>query len=136
VKLRLNHVGLVVSNISKFAELFRALGLDDMTEPQPDPIQMVTASFITAEPNKEVHIELLEPTSENSPIAGFLQKKGEGLHHLCFEVESIDEISKSLLEKGFQMVSPPVKCVGYDSSFWDDGTRETKISFFAWKNTD
>jgi methylmalonyl-CoA/ethylmalonyl-CoA epimerase len=130
MKFRLNHVGLVVSSISEVAGLFRALGLDNMTEPQCDPLQMVKAGFLKLKPNKDVHMEFIEPTSETSPISRFLRNRGGGLHHICLEVDGIEDMSQRLTEIGFQVISKPVECVGYDRSFPDIGTRNTRIAFF------
>jgi methylmalonyl-CoA/ethylmalonyl-CoA epimerase len=130
MQLRLNHIGLVVRSVSQSAELLRILGLKQITQPEPDPIQKVRACFFTTGEEQAVHIELLEPTDDSSPIANFLKKKGGGLHHLCFEVEEIDAISQALAGKGFRMVCAPVECVGYDRSFNMQCTLPTRIAFF------
>jgi catechol 2,3-dioxygenase-like lactoylglutathione lyase family enzyme len=80
-----------------------------------------------------VYIELLEPTEEGSPITHFLQKGG-GIHHLCFEVDDIKSLTNALLEKGFQMVCPPVECVGYDRGLQRKCTETTQIAFFLLPN--
>jgi methylmalonyl-CoA/ethylmalonyl-CoA epimerase len=126
--LKLNHIGMVVDNISEFAKLFEVLGLKEITDPEPDSIQKVLACFITAGEGQKIHIELLEPTDESSPISNFLKKRGGGLHHLCFEVDDIEEVMDELVRKGFRMVSAPVNCVGYEKSFGLKGI--TRIAFF------
>jgi methylmalonyl-CoA/ethylmalonyl-CoA epimerase len=82
MKLRLNHIGFVVENISEYTAIFEALGLDNITEAVENPLQKVSASFVNVFPAKDVHVELLESTDENSPITNFLKKRGGGLHHL------------------------------------------------------
>jgi methylmalonyl-CoA/ethylmalonyl-CoA epimerase len=77
------------------------MGLDDITDPVANPLQKVSASFVNLFPAKDVHVEILESTDENSPITKFLKKRGPGLHHLCFEVDDIEEARDRLLEKGF-----------------------------------
>jgi len=135
MKLRLNHIGLVVENISEFANILRSLGLSEMTPLEPDPIQKVSARFVTVGGNEhDVHLELLEPTDNSSPISNFLTKSGGGLHHLCFEVDNIDQMANKLTEKGFQIVCPSVECVGYDRSFKLGDKRPTKIAFFLLDN--
>ena len=52
----------------------------------------------------EVHIELLEPTSEDSPIAKFLSKNGEGIHHIAFRVDSVDAQLGKAKEAGLQLI--------------------------------
>lgn len=134
MRLRLNHIGLVTQSIADFAEIFRILGLDEMTQPEPDPIQKVSACFVTAGDGQDVYIELLEPIDAHSPIMNFLKKRGGGLHHLCFEVDDIEGIANELVQKGFQMVSPPVECVGYDRSFKREWTQVSKVAFFLLSN--
>ena len=117
MKFKLHHIGLVVPSISEFAEVFRNLGLNEMTQPEPDPIQRVSASFIAAGKGQDIYIELLEPMGDDSPITNFLKKTGGGLHHLCFEVDDIEGMGNELVKRGFKVVCPPVECVGYDRSF-------------------
>lgn len=131
---KLHHISLVAQNISEFAEIFRSLGLTEMTQPESDPIQKVSASFVTAGKGQDIYIELLEPLGDDSPITKFLKERGGGLHHLCFEVDDIEGMGNELVKKGFQMVSPPVECVGYDRSFKRQCTQPSKVAFFLLSN--
>jgi len=128
---KLHHIGLVVPSISEAAKIFEELGLTVRTKPEPDPIQKVDASFVNARPDQDIYVELLEQTYESSPITGFLKKRGGGLHHLCFEVEDIEAMALRLTKKGFQMVSAPVECVGFDRTFGHQGDRSSRIAFFT-----
>jgi methylmalonyl-CoA/ethylmalonyl-CoA epimerase len=112
---RLHHIGLVVSNISEMAIIFEKLGLTLRTRLEHDPIQKVVASFVSVADG--IYVELLEPVDAASPIINFLQKKGGGLHHLCFEVDDIEAVTACLCNKGFRMVCAPVECQGFDHSF-------------------
>ena len=132
--LRLNHIGLVFPKISDVTEVFRALGLSEMTAPEPDPVQKVSASFIAAGDGQDVYIELLEPTEDSSPVTKFLKKTGGGLHHLCFEVDDIEAVAEKLTVKGFHMVCEPVECVGYDRSFKREPSQPSRIVFFLLPN--
>jgi methylmalonyl-CoA/ethylmalonyl-CoA epimerase len=134
MKFKLNHIGLVTPNISEFIEIFRTLGSGEITQPEADPIQKVVASFVTASKGQDTYIELLEPMGDNSPIGKFLKERGAGLHHLCFEVDNIDEVGNELVARGLEMVCPPVDCVGYDRSFKHEYTQPTKIAFFLLAN--
>ncbi|MGD0916674.1 MAG: VOC family protein [Thermodesulfobacteriota bacterium] len=134
MKLKLSHIGMAVDNASEFTKLFEVLGFKEITDPEPDPIQKVTARFVTVGTKQPIHIELLEPTHEGSPISNFLKKRGGGLHHLCFEVADVEEASNVLKEKGFKMVCPPVECVGYDRSFKRECGETSKIAFFLFAN--
>jgi methylmalonyl-CoA/ethylmalonyl-CoA epimerase len=134
MKTRLNHIGVVVHDVLEIAEVLRTLGLEPLTRSEPDPVQKVTACFMGKEGAEEVHIELLEPTDDQSPIAKFLGKKGGGLHHLCFEVDDIDTATRDLEQKGFRMVSEPVDCIGYDRSFDLGKESSTRIAFLMTSN--
>jgi methylmalonyl-CoA/ethylmalonyl-CoA epimerase len=124
--LRLNHIGLVVEDIEAAAQALSLLGLKKRTLPEEDHAQKVNATFIEVVPDQDVHIELLEPTAEDSPISGYL-KKGGGLHHLCFEVSDMDAACTGLERDGFRCITEPTYCRGFDRSFGLEGTR---IAFF------
>lgn len=132
--LRLNHIGIVVHDIAEVARILAALGMKSLTGPEPDPIQKVTACFFASEGHQGVHLELLQPTDETSPVANFLRKRGGGLHHLCFEVDDIDSIASVLQARGHRLVSPPVQCLGYDRSFGLGAKRPTRIAFLMTSN--
>jgi len=132
--LRLHHIGLVFPKISDVAEIFRALGLGEMTQPEPDPIQKVSASFVATGDGQDVYIELLEPTEASSPVSKFLKRTGGGLHHVCFEVDDIEGITDRLTKQGFTMVCEPVECVGYDRSFRRESAQPSKVTFFLLPN--
>jgi methylmalonyl-CoA/ethylmalonyl-CoA epimerase len=134
MKGRLNHIGLVVRGISEFAKVLQVLGLEQVTQPEPDPIQKVTACFFATGNKEDVHIEVLEPMDGTSPIANFLAKKGGGLHHLCFEVDDIDSVARDLENQGYKLVSSPVECIGYDRSFGLGRNASTRIAFFMTSN--
>lgn len=134
MKAKLNHIGVVVHDILETSEVLRLIGLKQLTKPEPDPIQKVSACFLAGGEEQGVHIELIEPTDETSPIAKFLANRAGGLHHLCFEVDDIEEMTERLEQKGFQVVSPPAECVGYDRSFNLKGNQATRISFLLLPN--
>lgn len=134
MKLRLHHIGLVAPRQSELAEVFRSLGLKQATQPEPDPIQKVVASFIASDKGEGPYIELLEPLADDSPVTNFLERTGGGLHHLCFEVDDIDSTVNELVERGLKLVSPPVECVGYDRSFRPGSTQPSQIAFFLLDN--
>ena len=134
MKAVLNHIGIVVHDVLEVAGLLCPLGLKQLTNPEPDPIQKVSACFLGGGDEQGIHIELIEPTDDTSPIAKFLANRGGGLHHLCFEVDDIEEMTERLKQKGFQVVCPPVECVGYDRSFDLKGSQATRISFLLLPN--
>lgn len=128
--LKLDHIGFVVENISKVKELFETVGLDTGTNAVVNPMQKVSASFVNVGEKDDIYIELLEPASDDSPISNFLQKKGGGLHHLCFEVDDIEKATRELNEKGFHMVVSPEDCTAYDENLNRKCEDSTRIAFF------
>jgi methylmalonyl-CoA/ethylmalonyl-CoA epimerase len=130
VPLKLDHIGFVVESIGAVKELFRTIGLDTGTDAVINPLQKVAASFVNVGEKDDIYIELLEPASDDSPISNFLLKKGGGLHHLCFEVDSIEKATQDLNAKGFRMVVPPEDCTAYDENLKRDCKDSTRIAFF------
>lgn len=128
--LKLDHIGFVVENINDIRELFDTIGLNTGTDAVVNPLQKVSASFVNVGYNDDTYIEILEPVSDDSPISKFLQKRGGGLHHLCFEVDDIDKATKELNSKGFRMVVPPEDCKAYDENLNRKCQDPTKIAFF------
>jgi methylmalonyl-CoA/ethylmalonyl-CoA epimerase len=128
--LKLDHIGFVVEDINTMKELFKTIGLDTGTEAVINPLQKVSASFVNVGEKDDIYIELLEPASDDSPISNFLQKKGGGLHHLCFEVDDIEKATQEITEKGFRMVVSPEDCTAYDENLKRDCKDSTKIAFF------
>jgi methylmalonyl-CoA/ethylmalonyl-CoA epimerase len=128
--IKLDHIGFVVDDIDRYAELFRELGLAEATDPVEHPSQRMTASFINIGQGGDVYLEILEPTHEISPVTNFLKKNGGGLHHLCFEVDDIVKISINLVEKGFKMVNPVEDCEAYDKNLKRDCEGVSRIAFF------
>ncbi len=93
---RLNHVAIAVPDLTAAAERYRDLLGARVSSPQELPEHGVTLVFVELE---NTRIELLEPLGEDSPIASFLERHPQGgIHHLCCEVENIEQ-SASRLEK-------------------------------------
>lgn len=98
---RIDHIGIAVQSIQD-ALTFWARGLQvDVAHEEVVPSQKVQTAFI---PIGETSIELLEPTSADSPIAKALEKRGPGIHHLCFEVADIHATLASLKASGAQLI--------------------------------
>ena len=130
MSLKLDHIGFVVENISKFKELFSTVGIDVGTKAIVNPLQKVSASFVNVGEKDDIYIELLEPVSDDSPISKFLQNRGGGLHHLCFQVDDIEKTARELNAKGFRMVVSPEDCTAYDINLSRKCQDSTKIAFF------
>lgn len=97
---KIDHLGIAVTSIDEALGVYRALGLSE-TRRESVPGQKVTTAFL---PVGDSRIELLEPTDDSSPIAKFLAKRGEGIHHVCFAVEDLEAALSDLAAKGFRLV--------------------------------
>lgn len=97
----LDHVGIAVRSVAERRDFYETLGLE-MGGEETVAGQKVRVALFELEGTR---IELLEPTEDSSPIAGFLAKRGEGLHHLSFQVESIDETMSRLRRAGYALLS-------------------------------
>ncbi|WP_138432585.1 methylmalonyl-CoA epimerase [Winogradskyella algicola] len=98
---KIEHIGIAVKDIEKSNGLFKALFDKAHYKIEDVESEGVKTSFFKCGPNK---IELLQATNENSPIAKFIEKKGEGIHHIAFAVDNIEEEIKRLTEQGFEMI--------------------------------
>ena len=103
---KIEHIGIAVKNISISNELFRKLFGEQNYKVEEVESEGVKTSFFKIGENK---IELLEATKENSPIAKFIEKKGEGIHHIAFDVENIEEEIKRLKAEGFIVLNDKPK---------------------------
>ena len=97
-----DHIGIAVSNIEEsIAYYTNVLGLK-LLKIEEVETQQVKVAFIDA---GNVKIELLEPMSEKSAVHGFIEKRGQGIHHVAFGVTNIDERMKQLREPGVRLLS-------------------------------
>ena len=99
--MKISHLGIAVRDLSASEELFKKLLGDERVYHEEVADQKVRiASFQIG----GSMIELTEPSSPDSPIAGFLEKRGEGIHHIAFEVEDVDKELARLKSEGFQLI--------------------------------
>lgn len=99
---KVDHIGIAVRNIDERITYYtETLGLKLLKVEEVES-QQVKVAFIDA---GNVKIELLEPMSERSAIHGFLEKRGEGIHHVAFGVTGIRERMAELREKGVRLLS-------------------------------
>jgi methylmalonyl-CoA/ethylmalonyl-CoA epimerase len=103
---KLEHIGIAVKNIDQANKLFANLLGREHYKIESVESEGVRTSFFEI---SGVKIELLEATHDDSPIAKFIEKRGEGIHHLAFEVNDIKESIKAYEEKGFQMINAEPK---------------------------
>jgi methylmalonyl-CoA/ethylmalonyl-CoA epimerase len=98
--LCIDHIGIAVPNLSDACALWKALGFECEHRESVADQQLVTAMF----PIGESRLELLEPTSPDSTIAKFLEKKGPGIHHLAFRVADLNAALSELKARGFTLI--------------------------------
>lgn len=98
--IKLNHLGIAVNDLDAAAQIYQTLGLH--VEHVVDvPEQNVRVAFI---PLGESTIELVQPTSPDSAVARFLEKNGEGLHHIAIQVEDINGSLRELQAHNIQLI--------------------------------
>ena len=112
---KINHIAIAVSDVDGALEFWRdALGLK-VDHIEDVPSQKSTVVFI---PVGESEIELVKPTSQNSGVANFLAERGGGMHHLCFEVDNIEEMLADLKQKGIRLINEaPLELPGRKLAF-------------------
>ena len=119
---KLEHIGIAVKNLDQANEVFRKLLGVAHYKVEEVASEGVRTSFFNV---GGIKIELLEATSVDSPIAKFLEKRGEGIHHLAFDVADIAQSINDCESKGFQLINAKPK----------DGADDKLIAFLHPKTT-
>ncbi len=97
---RIDHVAIIVRNIEQALVFYRdALGITP-SEIKEVPTEQVRIAFLPMGGPGGSELELIEPITPNSSLTRFLEKRGEGLHHICLEVADIDAALAEMQEKG------------------------------------
>ncbi|RKS95944.1 methylmalonyl-CoA epimerase [Chryseobacterium defluvii] len=104
--MKLEHIGIAVKSLGVSDELFeKLLGKKSYKKESVEREGVVTSFYETGESK----VELLEASNPESPISKFIDKKGEGIHHLAFGVENITKEVERLKKEGFQFISEEPK---------------------------
>jgi methylmalonyl-CoA/ethylmalonyl-CoA epimerase len=103
---KIEHIGIAVNSLEVSNALFEKLFGTSSYKQEEVESEGVKTSFFMNGPNK---IELLEATNSNSPIAKFLEKKGEGIHHIAFDVQDILAEIDRLKNEGFVVLNETPK---------------------------
>jgi methylmalonyl-CoA/ethylmalonyl-CoA epimerase len=120
--LRVEHIGIAVKDASAAGTLFeKLLGAPAYKSEQVESEQVTTSFFMAG----NTKIELLETDAPGSAIAKFIEKRGEGIHHIAFEVDDIEEESQRLKDAGFELIHTTPK----------DGADNKRIVFLHPKST-
>ncbi|HEY3309462.1 MAG TPA: methylmalonyl-CoA epimerase [Desulfuromonadaceae bacterium] len=119
---KINHIGIAVQSIDATVPFYRdslgmvLLGIEEVPE------QKVKVAMLEIGESK---IELLEPTSDDSPVAKFIEKNGPGIHHLAYEVQDIEAAIAKLVATGTRMIDEKPR----------DGAHGTRIAFLHPKSS-
>ncbi len=98
---RIDHIGIAVESLKQALPFYRdMLGLE-LLGTEEVASQKVRVAMLAV---GESRIELLEPTSDDSPIAGFLKKRGQGIHHIAYAVDDAAAAVERLVDKGVRMI--------------------------------
>jgi len=101
----IDHLGIAVKSLAEAKKFYEQLGL----KPMPDETVEAEQVRLSMVPVGESRIELLEPTSADSPIGKFLAKRGEGLHHIALHVDDLSATVERLKANGTRLVSDEIK---------------------------
>lgn len=105
--ISVDHIGIAVKSIDEALKFWeetlgiKCTGREEVAE------QKVVTAFL---PLGGTEIELLEPTSPESPISKFIESRGEGIHHLALKVEDIEAALKELKDKGIRLIDEKPRC--------------------------
>lgn len=104
--IKIEHIGIAVKNMESANKLFAALLGSSPYKTENVESEKVATSFFKMGESK---IELLEASDPQSPIAKFIEKRGEGIHHIAFDVDDIRESMKTLKDAGFMLLNEEPK---------------------------
>lgn len=113
---RIDHIAVVIDDMQGTLEFWRdALGME-VTHIQDIPAEMAQIAFLPAGGSE---IELVKPTTSDSGLAKYLEKRGPGMHHVCLEVDDIVGMLRRLKDKGIQLINeePRVSADGKQYAF-------------------
>ncbi|HEV7644271.1 MAG TPA: methylmalonyl-CoA epimerase [Pyrinomonadaceae bacterium] len=104
--MKIDHLGIATREINEALKFWQdALGLENIHTEEVVEQKVLTAML----PIGDTRIELLEPTSPDSPISKFLDKRGGGIHHIAVEVENIEESLATLKARGIKLIDETPK---------------------------
>jgi methylmalonyl-CoA/ethylmalonyl-CoA epimerase len=119
---KINHIGIAVKSIEHHTTLYRDIMGMTFEGEEVVAEQKVRVAFFAV---GESRVELLEPTSPDSPVAKFLEKNGEGIHHIAYEVDDIESALDRLRQENVRLVDETPRC----------GAHGTRIAFLHPKAT-
>ncbi|MCC5830526.1 MAG: methylmalonyl-CoA epimerase [Phycisphaeraceae bacterium] len=122
----INHIGIAVRSIDEQRPFYeQTLGARFETIETVADQKVRVAFFLVGPPGAEVRLELLEPTEQDSPVAKFIEKKGEGLHHVAYTVDRIEQRLEDLAAGGVRLIDSTPRT----------GAHHTRIAFIHPKSS-
>jgi len=122
----LNHIGIAVRSLDEHRAFYETVLGATLEWVEDVPSQKVRIAFYRiGSAEQGVLLELLEPTAEDSLVARFIEKRGEGVHHVAFTVDSIEERLKALSEGGIRLIDEQPR----------PGAHHTRIAFLHPQST-
>jgi methylmalonyl-CoA/ethylmalonyl-CoA epimerase len=99
---KISHIGIAVKNLEISKDIYKQL-----LQSEPAAAEIVTEQKVKVVKFmlNGISIELLEPTADDSPIAKFIEKRGEGIHHIAYESDNINEELDRLDSRGFELIN-------------------------------
>ena len=119
---KINHIGIAVSNLEEHIPFYRDVLKLDFKGKDEVPDQKVKVAMFRI---GEVQIELLEPTSAESPIAKFIEAKGEGIHHIAYQTDDIESDIREFISNNIRMIDEKPR----------NGAHDSKIAFLHPKSS-
>lgn len=102
---KIDHIGVAVKSLDESLKFYEAAGIKPYHQEEVAS-QKVKVAFLKV---GDSNIELLEPTSPESPVAKHIDKKGEGMHHICYEVSDIHKAINELKKQGIKLIDEEPK---------------------------
>ncbi len=119
---KLDHIGIAVANLEASVKKYEQITGKKSGEKEVVAEQKVATVFF---PLGETRLELLKGTHPDSPISKFIEKRGEGIHHICFEVENLTQSKTGMSKTGLQFIE----------NISEAGAGGTKVAFIHPKST-
>jgi methylmalonyl-CoA/ethylmalonyl-CoA epimerase len=119
---KINHIAIAVNNIEEASKFYQTVLRLDLSGVEVVASQKTRVGFFKI---GESNIELVQPAEANSPLTKFLETKGQGIHHICFEVDDVEAEVKAYLEKGATLIDQKPR----------PGAHNTKVAFIHPKSS-
>ena len=113
---KINHIAIAVNNLEESAKFYQTVMGLTLSDIEVVPSQKTKAGFFKI---GESNIELVQPAEPDSPLVKFLETKGQGIHHICLEVDDVEAEVKTFLERGATLIDQKPR----------PGAHHTKVAF-------